>query len=281
MAAAHRFALVRARSAMRGFAPMTARPPIVGIPCDHRMVGQHPFHAVGEKYIAAIRDGAGALPLLIPVLPNAIPPAEILASVDGLFFTGSPSNVSPKRYGGPEPRAGVMQDENRDATTLPLLEAAIANGTPTLCVCRGFQELNVALGGTLHQHVQEVAGRFDHRENSSAPLDEQYGPIHDVTVQGGLLAKIVRERTFKVNSLHSQGIDRIAASLHADAVAPDGQIEAVSMPAAKGFLFAVQWHPEWRWAENPQSRAIYAAFGEAVREAAHPMTSVLSAKVLR
>ncbi len=260
---------------------MTARPPIVGIPCDHRMVGHHPFDVVGEKYIAAIRDGAGALPLLIPVLPHAIPAAEILASVDGLFFMGSPSNVAPRHYGGPAPRNGVMQDENRDATTLPLLEAAIANGTPALCVCRGFQELNVALGGSLYQHVQEVPGRFDHRENSSAPLDEQYGPIHDVTVQGGLLAKIVREKTFKVNSLHSQGIDRIAASLHADAIAPDGQIEAVSLPGAKGFLLAVQWHPEWRWAENPQNRAIYAAFGEAVRKAANPMTSASSARIAR
>lgn len=247
---------------------MSNRPFIVGIPCDHRMVGHHPFHMAGEKYIAAVRDGAGVLPMLIPVLPDSIPASEILAGVDGLFFTGSPSNVSPKHYRGPAPREGVMQDENRDATTLPLLEAAIAKGTPVLAVCRGFQELNVALGGTLHQHVQEVSGRFDHRENKDADLDTQYGPAHDVTVQtGGLLSKLVREKTFKVNSLHSQGIDRIASGLHADAVAPDGQIEAVSMPAAKGFLLAVQWHPEWRWRENPQSRAIFAAFGEAVRAA--------------
>ena len=159
-----------------------------------------------------------------------------------------------------------MQDENRDATTLPLLEAAIAKGVPTLCVCRGFQELNVALGGTLYQHVQEVPGRFDHRENKNADLDTQYGPAHDVTVQdGGLLSKMVREKTFKVNSLHSQGIDRLAPSLRAEAIAPDGQIEAVSMPGAMGFLFGVQWHPEWKWAENPVSRAIYSAFGEALR----------------
>jgi putative glutamine amidotransferase len=245
---------------------MSERPFIVGIPCDYRMVGHHPFHMVGEKYIAAVRDGAGALPLLIPVLPNSIPASEILASVDGLFFTGSPSNVSPKHYNGAAPREGVMQDEHRDATTLPLLEAAIKHGTPTLCVCRGFQELNVALGGTLYQHVHEVEGRFDHRENKEADLDTQYGPAHDVTVQSsGLLSQMVREKTFKVNSLHSQGIDRLAKGLHADAVSSDGQIEAVSMPAAKGFLFAVQWHPEWRWTENPQSRAILAAFGNAVR----------------
>ncbi|MGN6517095.1 MAG: gamma-glutamyl-gamma-aminobutyrate hydrolase family protein [Rhizomicrobium sp.] len=247
---------------------MSKRSFVVGIPCDHRMVGHHPFHMVGEKNIAAVRDGASELQLLIPVLPDTIPSSEILASVDGLFFTGSPSNVAPRRYNGSAPREGVMQDENRDATTLPLLEAAIAKGTPVLAVCRGFQELNVALGGTLHQHVQEVPGRFDHREDKNAALEVQYGPIHDVIVQeGGLLSKLVREKTFKVNSLHSQGIDRIAPVLHADALAPDGQIEAVSMPGAKGFLFAVQWHPEWRWRENPQSRAIFAAFGEAVRAA--------------
>ena len=241
--------------------------PIVGIPCDRRMVGPHPFHAVGDKYITAVRDGAGAIPVLIPVLDNPLSNEEILESVDGLLFTGSPSNVAPRYYGGPAPREGVMQDEHRDATTLPLLEAAIAKGTPTLCVCRGFQELNVALGGTLHQHVQEVEGRIDHREDKDAPLDAQYGPAHDVRVaKDGLLAKIVSEHTFKVNSLHSQGIDRLAASLHADGVAPDGQIEAVSMPKARGFLLGVQWHPEWKWRENPQSRAIFAAFGRALEK---------------
>jgi putative glutamine amidotransferase len=246
---------------------MSKRPPIVGIPCDHRMVGKHPFHMVGEKYIAAVRDGAGVLPLLIPVLPEAIPVEEILASVDGLFFTGSLSNVAPRFYGGTDPREGVLQDEFRDTTTLPLLKAAIARGVPVLAVCRGFQELNVAMGGTLHQHVHEVEGRSDHREDNNAPLETQYGPAHDVTVQeGGLLSTLLREKTFKVNSLHGQGIDRIAPSLHADAIAPDGQIEAVSMPGAKGFVFAVQWHPEWQWQDNPQSRAIFAAFGEAVRQ---------------
>jgi putative glutamine amidotransferase len=242
-----------------------SRRPIVGIVCDRRMVGPHPFHAVGDKYITAMRDGAGALPFLIPVLDNPLSNDDVLESVDGLLFTGSPSNVSPTRYGGPAPREGVMQDEHRDATSLPLLEAAIAKGTPTLCVCRGFQELNVALGGTLHQHVQEVEGRADHRENKDAPLDAQYGPAHDVRVaKDGLLAKIVSEPAFQVNSLHSQGIDRLAAPLHADAVAPDGQIEAVSMPKARGFLLGVQWHPEWKWRENPQSRAIFAAFGKAL-----------------
>jgi putative glutamine amidotransferase len=230
------------------------------------MIGPHPFDAVGEKYIVAARDGAESLPLLIPVLPDPIPPDEILDSIDGLLFTGSPSNVSPKRYGGSAPREGVLQDETRDATTLPLLEAAIVRGVPTLCICRGFQELNVAMGGTLYQHIQEQPGRLDHREKKDDPLEKQYAPAHDVTVTGGLLATIVAERTFRVNSLHSQGIDRLAAKLHADAVAPDGIVEAVSMPSAKGFLLGVQWHPEWRWWENPVSRQIFAAFGRALRE---------------
>jgi putative glutamine amidotransferase len=230
------------------------------------MMGAHPFHVVGEKYIVAVRDGAKALPLLIPSLDPPLATSEILSNVSGLLFTGSVSNVSPKLYGGAPPREGVLQDERRDATTIPLLKAAIAAGIPTLCLCRGFQELNVVYGGTLYQHVQEVPGRLDHREDLTQPLEVQYGPAHDVTVEaGGLLAKTVHKTTFKVNSLHSQGVNRLAAGLHVEAVAPDGQIEAVSMPSAKGFLLGVQWHPEWRWWENPISRAIFAAFGEAVR----------------
>jgi len=159
----------------------------------------------------------------------------------------------------------VLQDEHRDSTAIPLLKAAIAIGKPVLCICRGFQELNVALGGTLYQHVQEVPGRRDHRENPDAPLDVQYGPAHEVSVEpGGLLAQIVHERTFMVNSLHSQGVDRLAPGLRVEAIAPDGQIEAVSMPTAKGFLFGVQWHPEWKWSGNPISGRIYHAFGDAL-----------------
>jgi putative glutamine amidotransferase len=230
------------------------------------MVGPHPFHMAGEKYIAAARDGAGAVPLLIPVLGKPIPPEELLASVDGLLFPGSPSNVSPANYDGTSPREGVLLDENRDATTLPLLDAAISAGTPILCICRGFQELNVALGGSLLQHVHEVAGRRDHREDKGAELEIQYGPAHEVRVsEGGLLAKIVERHTFLVNSLHAQGVDRLAPALHADATAIDGTIEAVSMPGAKGFLLGLQWHPEWRWRENEISRAILEAFGEAIR----------------
>lgn len=247
---------------------MRPRTPIVGIPCDHRMVGKHPFHLVGEKYITAVRDGARALPLLVPVLAPPIPVEDLIASVDGFLFTGSPSNVSPALYGGPAPRDGVMQDERRDDTTIPLFKAAIAAGKPVLCICRGFQELNVAFGGTLYQHIQEIPGRMDHRENVDAPLEVQYAPVHSVKIEPGcFFADIVGSGTFQVNSLHSQGIDKLAPPLHADAVAPDGQIEAVSMPTAKGFLLGLQWHPEWHWSEDELSRAIFGAFAEALEEA--------------
>lgn len=233
------------------------------------MVGAHPFHMVGEKYIAAVRDGADALPLLIPVLERPLAIDELLRSIDGFLFTGSPSNVSPHHYRGAGPREGVLLDERRDSTTLPLLKAAIECGAPILCLCRGFQELNVAFGGTLHQHVQEVEGRLDHREDKDASLDIQYGPAHEVRVtEGGLLSRLIGPKIFNVNSLHAQGIDGLASQLHADAVAPDGTIEAVSMPGAKGFLLGLQWHPEWRWRENDVSRAIFAAFGSALRERA-------------
>ena len=245
---------------------MVKRPFVVGLPSDHRMVEGHPFDMVGEKYIVAVRDGAGALPLLIPVLEPPIPSAELLATMSGLLFTGSPSNVSPSYYGGLPPRDGNIADENRDATTLPLLTAAIAAGMPVLCICRGIQELNVALGGTLFQHVKEEPGRLDHTAVAKKTIAEKYGPSHPVTVEpGGLLERLVGKREFMVNSLHAQAIDRLASGLKVEALAPDGTIEAVSLPGAKGFLLGVQWHPEWMWHDNAESRAIFAAFGEAVR----------------
>jgi putative glutamine amidotransferase len=201
------------------------------------------------------------------VLDPPLSASDLLGSVDGLLMTGSPSNVAPKRYGGTAPRDGVLQDERRDATSLELLKAAVETGVPVLSICRGFQELNVAFGGTLHQHVHEVEGRSDHREDKTAPLDVQYGPAHAVQItDGGLLARILSERRIEVNSLHSQGIDRLASRLHADAVADDGQIEAVSMPGARSFVLGVQWHPEWEWAKNAASRAIFAAFGDALKK---------------
>ena len=250
---------------------MRANRPIVGIVCDRKKVGDHAFHIVGEKYIEAVRDGSGALPLLIPALTPPLDLQAILSNVDGLLFTGSTSNVAPHRYGGPSPRRHTLLDEARDATAIPLMRASVAAGVPMLCICRGFQELNVAFGGTLHQHLHEVAGFADHRAGDrKESLEEQYGPVHDVRlVPGGLLEELLPELvpggSFPVNSLHGQGIDRLAPDLRVEAEAPDGAIEAVSMDRAEGFLFGVQWHPEWRQAENHISRAIFGAFGDALR----------------
>jgi putative glutamine amidotransferase len=249
--------------------------PIVGIVCDRRKIGDHAFHMVGEKYIDAVRDGSGAVPLLIPALSPPLEPAQILASVDGLLFTGSSSNVAPRHYSGVAPRRSMLLDEARDATAIPLMRAAERAGVPMLCICRGFQELNVAFGGTLHQHLQEVPGFADHSiGDQKDDLEEQYAPVHDVRVTpGGMLAELLPEfapsGSFAVNSLHGQGIDRLAKRLRVEAEAPDGAIEAVSMDEAPGFLLGVQWHPEWKQAENPVSHAIFAAFGEALRLARH------------
>jgi putative glutamine amidotransferase len=223
------------------------------------------LHQANDEYIVAVRDGAGALPLLIPATDDPLPVEDILAAVDGLLFTGAPSNVAPAQYGATA-RPGTELDVRRDATTLPLLRAAIAAGKPLLAICRGFQELNVALGGSLHQHVHEIPGRLDHHEPQNAPSrDVEYAPAHPVTLSpDGLLARLSGQAEAMVNSLHHQGIDRLAPGLAVEAVAPDGQIEGVSLPDAKGFVLGVQWHPEWAWAENPLSRAIFKGFGAAL-----------------
>jgi putative glutamine amidotransferase len=240
--------------------------PVVGLICDHRIVDGQSAQLVLEPYIAAVRDGAGALPLLIPALEPPLTHNDILSAIDGILFTGSPSNVAPHFYGGPAARHPECEDPHRDALALPLIRSAVAASVPLLSICRGTQELNVALGGTLHQHIHEVPDRMDHREPEHQPLDVQYGPAHDVTVMDdGLLARLVRPRTFRVNSLHGQGIDRLAPPLRIEATAPDGQIEAVSMAASPGFVLGLQWHPEWRWSDDEVSRAIWGAFAQAMR----------------
>jgi putative glutamine amidotransferase len=239
----------------------------VGLICDRVIHDGQDGQRAHDSYIVAVRDGAGALPLLIPALDPPLSADELVGAFDGFVFTGAVSNVDPKRYGGHAPRRPDLLDTARDEVSLALIRVAIAAGKPVLCICRGFQELNVALGGTLHQHVQELPGRLDHREDEAASLDVQFGPAHLVSiVPGGLLGRIAGVTEAHVNSLHHQGIDRLAPTLKVEATAPDGQIEAVSMPEAPGMVLGVQWHPEWQWSENTLSRAIFAAFGQAVVE---------------
>jgi putative glutamine amidotransferase len=245
---------------------MRAAKPLVGIPADRRFLGLHPFQCVGEKYITAVAVGAGATPLLIPSLGDMVDMSEWVESLDGFLLTGSPSNVEPHRYQGAPSEPGTLHDPHRDATTLPLIQHAIAAGLPVLAICRGFQEMNVAFGGTLHQRLHE-AGFHDHRERKDAPLDEQYGPAHEVTLApSGELRRFAGTDKLIVNSLHSQGVQRLGQGLEVEATAPDGVIEAFRVKGAKSFAIALQWHPEWKFANDPFSQALFAAFGRAARE---------------
>jgi putative glutamine amidotransferase len=234
---------------------------IVGIPAcsiEHR---GHLQHATPARYAAALLGGAGAVPLLIPPMGEAA--LALLDRIDGLLFDGSPSNVEPACYGVEQDLTPDRHDPPRDATTLPLLRGALARGIPVLAICRGLQELNVALGGTLHQQLQDLAGRLDHR-GGPGETETRYGPKHDVSVSGEL-ARLLGVTQLRVNSLHEQAIDRPAERLAVEAVAPDGTIEGVRVLGASAFAFGVQWHPEWRYAEDPASVRLFETFGAACR----------------
>lgn len=252
------------------------RPAVVGVLCDVKQVGLLPYHAVGEKYIVALSRCAGLLPVLLPACPGGLGPEEVLSVCDGVFFPGSPSNVHPDRYNGAPPRPDVELDPKRDAYSLSLIRTCVDRAVPLFCVCRGFQELNVAFGGSLHQHLEETAAtrgyasRLDHREDKQAELEVRYGPAHDVELVAGgfldaLLAEEVPRRRFRVNSLHGQGIDRLADSARAEAYSEDGVIEALQIVDASAFALGVQWHPEWNCWKDPVSRRMFVAFGQAVR----------------
>lgn len=248
---------------------MRAAKPFIGIPADRRLLGDHWFHAVGEKYIEAVAEAAKAIPVLIPALGDALELDALLTRFNGLLLTGSASNVEPHHYQGPASDPGTLHDPHRDATTLPLIPAAVAAGLPVLAVCRGFQEMNVAFGGTLWQKLHEVEGFDDHREDLEQPLDVQYGPAHEVVLEpGGLLRRLAGQDRIQVNSLHSQGVQTLGKGLDIEARARDGVIEAFRVHDAPRFAVAVQWHPEWKVMSNPFSRALFAAFGAASRERA-------------
>ena len=251
-----------------------SRKPVIGISADRRLLGHHYFHCVGEKYINAVARGADAIAVVIPALgyergDEGLVLDELLERLDAVLLTGSPSNVEPHRYAGPASAEGTLHDAQRDATTLPMIPKLVAAGIPMLAVCRGFQEVNVAYGGTLWQRIHEVEGHNDHREDLHAPLDEQYGPAHEVTLAaGGMLRRLAGSDRLHVNSLHSQGVQQLGRGLEIEARAPDGLIEAFRVGSAPAFALAVQWHPEWKYQENPFSRALFRAFGEAARERA-------------
>lgn len=234
---------------------------IVGVPACSKLVGGEPQHSTPTRYGAALMGAAGAIPVLLPPLGECM--LDVLDRLDGLLLSGSPSNVHPERYGVSESLTPHKHDTFRDGTTLPLAREAIRRGMPLLAICRGIQELNVAMGGTLHQQVHLVPGRDDHRAGEGT-LDHMFRLKHTVRVTGQF-ARIVGAEMIAVNSLHEQAIDRVASGLEVEAVAEDGTVEAVRVRDAKAFAFGVQFHPEWHWATDPASRAIFEAFGEACR----------------
>jgi putative glutamine amidotransferase len=245
--------------------------PIVLVSSCNRTLGEHPFHIAGRKYVDAVRL-AGALPLIAPPFTEAELPA-LLDAAHGVLLTGSPSNVHPVHFGEAVHDATLPLDPERDAWTLPLIRLALQRGLPLLAICRGTQETNVALGGTLHQAVQEQPGLNDHRADGSQPAAVQYGPAHPVdVVPGGRLAAITGRASFEVNSVHGQGVKQLAAGLRVEAVAPDGLVEAFSVADAPGFNLCLQWHPEWQAADNPVSMQILRAFGEAATRYQHRTT---------
>jgi putative glutamine amidotransferase len=251
--------------------------PVIGFVCDVTPVSGHVSHLVVEKYLYAVAVGADAVPILLPgqisdtdgtPAAAAIDYDEILSLVDGIFLPGSVSNVAPPLYGRPPEDQVLPADPNRDALSLGLIRAAFAAGVPMLGVCRGCQEMNVAFGGTLHPKLHEVGAELDHRYNKALSVAEQYAPIHDVALEpGGVFAGWVGGAArWRVNSLHEQGVDRLAPGMVVEARAPDGVVEAFRHPEARRFTTAIQWHPEWRFGEDGLSAAIFRAFGDAARD---------------
>ena len=246
--------------------------PLIGLTAC-RIHGAHglPIHKVNESYIDGLIDGTGGLPFLLPAVGDRLGASDVdrlLAALDGVLVTGSPSNVDPSHYQGEAARRDSERDPARDATTLPLIKRAIDLAVPVLAICRGIQELNVAFGGTLFQHVEEVPGRMDHRSDKSMPMAERFEQFaHSVAMtEGGKLQEVLGGVSkIEVNTLHGQAIDRPGDGIEIEATAPDGTIEAVSVRDAPAFAIGIQWHPEWKVLENPHSKRLFRAFGNACR----------------
>ena len=241
--------------------------PLVGLPADTFEKSGFLFHSVGDKYLQAVAEVAKCQPIMIPSMGDVLNFDDLLEYLDGVVLTGAVSNVHPPHYGEQPSGDHEPYDHARDSTTLTLIRKVVQRAMPLFCICRGFQELNVALGGTLEAELQRGESRLDHRALKSDDVGQRYGPAHPITVaQGGILERILGKREILVNSVHRQGIRKIAPGLHAEATAPDGIIEAVSIKNAKGFALGTQWHPEYKASANPDSVKLFTAFGDAVRE---------------
>jgi putative glutamine amidotransferase len=240
--------------------------PVVGIIGNQYLINdQYPAHAGGTMNSQAVAEVAGALPLLIPADPRFVSVAELLEVCDGFLLTGGRPNVHPEEYGETETEAHGAFDRARDAVTLPLIRACVERGQPFLGICRGFQEVNVALGGTLHPEIRELPGRMNHRMPPDGTLEEKFALRHPVRfTRGGVFHRLFGAEEVMTNTLHGQGIKCAGRRIVIDGHAPDGTPEAIYVEGAPGFTLSVQWHPEWNAANDPVSRPLFRAFGAAV-----------------
>jgi len=246
---------------------MTAQRPVIGIIGNHYVIDdRYPVHAGGTMNSAAVAEAAGCMPLLVPTDPAYVTVAELMARCDGFLLTGGRPNVHPSEYGEEPTEAHGAFDQARDAITLPLVRACVETGQPVLGLCRGFQEMNVAMGGSLHPEIRDLPGRDNHRMPPDGTLEEQFALRHVVTfTEGGVFHRLMGAREVMTNTLHGQGIVRVGRRVIIDGHAPDGTPEAIYIEGAKGFAMGVQWHPEWNAANDPVSRPLFQNFGDAAR----------------
>jgi len=243
--------------------------PVVGIPASVIVPERLPVHMASAKYVDVVTRAIGAIPFIVPSIGAGYDFDELLSLLDGILLTGGRANIEPHHYEGPDHPPGEIRDPARDATVLPLVRAAIDRGVPVLGVCRGIQEINVALGGTLHYRVHQIDGKKDHRRTPGDPIEKVFAPRHMIDLTpGGLLERRLGTTQVMVNSLHGQGIDQLAPSLTVEATADDGLIEAVRLRVDQTFVLGVQWHAEWNFESDPVSRAVFGSFAEAVAERA-------------
>jgi putative glutamine amidotransferase len=242
------------------------RQPLVAVSTDVKNFENYTWHAAPQQYLEAAISAAGVLPVLVPSFGDRLDLDELLSAVDGVMVTGSKSNVHPSLYGGDASEKNGPYDPARDATTLPLIRKAVERGVPLLAICRGIQEMNVALGGTLATEIQEREGSLDHRAPVSDIQDERFAIRQTVSIKpGSCLAGVFGAGDIMVNSVHRQAVDRLGPRLQVEAVAEDGTVEAVSVKDSRAFAVGVQWHPEY-WAKSDDNSArIFRAFGDAVR----------------
>ena len=246
--------------------------PLIGVPVTFSTdnPARMPHHHVGDKYLRSLVDGSRALPMMIPALGDALDFAEVVERIDGLLLTGGRANVEPHHYGGPPFPEDEIVDPARDATVLPLIRACIDKGIPVFGICRGIQEINVALGGSLHYRVHLLPGKMDHRMRRDVDTSEERMALrHPVSLApGGLMEQLAGAGEVMVNSLHGQSIDRPADGLAVEALSRDGVIEGVHLKEAKRLTVGVQWHAEWQIEKHTLSRRLFEAFGEAARDCA-------------